>query len=248
MSSRRLTAPLIFITVCLVGVGIYGVVGHYSQVVGGSTLGISGVIACSTILTLRERRAPVLEAPLDQDQLLVRRKSAITPKEWFDVLKGAHSEFYIAGHSLGKWCDEHSHDGFLEQLAWILRAGGKVTLVFLHPCSEQLPRLLATAKTDYSPNVHRSIELLREFIATLAPEHRAGLKISLLKDPLYLPYMLVGNEHMLITATFLASRDSDEMPCLTLDRESHTAVAIYDDFHALANLVDPSDRLSPGVA
>jgi hypothetical protein len=247
MSSRRLAALLAF-TACLVALGIVGLLEHYSRVASAATLGISGVIAFSTILTLRERRAPVLEAPLDQDQLLVRRKSAITPKEWLDVLKGARSEFYIAGHSLGRWCDEHSHDGFLEELARILRAGGKVTLVFLHPNSEQLPRLRATAKTDYSTNVHRSIELLREFIATLAPEHRARLKISLLNDPLYLPYMLVGNEHMLITATFLASRDSDEMPCLTLDRESHAAVAIYDDFHALANLVDPPDRLPPGGA
>ena len=70
---------------------------------------------------------------------------------------------------------------------------------------------------------------------TLSPEQRARLKISLLADR-YLPYMLVGNEHRLITATYLASRNSEEMPCLTLARASDAARAIFDDFYALAKL------------
>ncbi len=46
--------------------------------------------------------------------------------------------------------------------------------------------------------------------------------------------MVVGNEHMLITATYLATCHSEKMPCFKLDRDSDGASAIYNDFHKLA--------------
>jgi hypothetical protein len=212
---------------------------HYHDALGSITAAVLGGLITTRIvakLADRPHAATTLGEQPQRDQLVpLRPKCALTRAEWLEVLTGARSEFYIAGHSLGKWCDKDHHERFTTDLARILHHG-EVTLVILHPGSQQLPRLQTATNTDYSKNIHKSLHVLEDFIAKLPVEHRQRLKISLLKDPLSLPYMLVGNEHTLITATYLASRDSDEMPCLTLDRKSDAAGAIYDDFHALADL------------
>ena len=81
----------------------------------------------------------------------------MTHKEWFRYLEDADTQFYIAGHSLGRWCDESSHDRFTEELGRILGGGGAVTLIMLHPDGLQLPRLRTATGTDYSENVRRSL-------------------------------------------------------------------------------------------
>jgi hypothetical protein len=235
MSSRTRTATLILIAV-LVVVGVLAILEHYGPVASVAPLGISGIIAAGTVLALRRHPAATLTAPGEGDQLVgLRPKSALTRTEWLDVLTSAASEFYIAGHSLGKWCDKDHHELFMTELARILHQG-TVTLILLHPESRQLPRLKKATRTDYSANLKRSLQLLEGFIGQLPVAHRARLTVSLLNDPLALPYMLVGNEHKLITATYFATCDSEEVPCLTLKRKSDTAVPIYNDFHALALL------------
>lgn len=204
--------------------------------------GLVAIALASVIGSIFAFRPNAHRDTLDAGGQLValRPKCALTHADWLRVITVAVSEVYIAGHSLGKWCDEEHRARFTSELARILDAG-KVTLVILHPDSQQLPRLQTATGTDYSERVRRSLEVLEAFVSRLPVEHRSRLKVSLLKDPLALPYMLVGNEHTLITATYLASRDSDEMPCLTLQRHSDAAVAIYNDFHALADLGEPFD-------
>jgi hypothetical protein len=233
MSSRRQTALLVF-TGCLIVLGLVGVLGHYGRVASAATLLISGIIAVGAILTQRGH-SPAQEGG---EFVELRQKGTLARSEWLDVLINAESELYIAGHSLGKWCDQAHHKRFTTELSRILE-DGTVTLVLLHPESKQLVRLNKATGTNYSANLTRSLTLLEGFIETLSIARRSKLRVSLLKDPLALPYMLVGNEHTLLTATYFASRDSDEVPCLTLDRTSEMAVPIYNDFHALALLGDP---------
>ena len=52
--------------------------------------------------------------------------------------------------------------------------------------------------------------------------------------------MVVGNEQRLVTATYLASSDSDDVACFELERSSQPAAAVYDDFHKLAAAGEPA--------
>jgi hypothetical protein len=62
--------------------------------------------------------------------------------------------------------------------------------------------------------------------------------------------MVVGNETRLVTATYLARTDSDDMPCFELGRGGDAALAIYDDLHKLADLGAPASTpaIAPGAA
>lgn len=242
MTSWRKTAVAVLIAVAVLSVTvIYAFLHHHDPlgsaiavaVFGGLVVLATGSVIGSIFASRGETTGILPEEPGHLVEL--RPKCALTRAEWLDVITGARSEVYIAGHSLGKWCEEEHRARFITELARILHHG-KVTLVILHPDSQQLPRLQTATGTDYSERVRKSLDVLKRFVSRLPAEHRARLKISLLKDPLALPYMLVGNEQKLITATYLASRDSDEMPCLTLGLASDAAVAIYNDFHALADL------------
>ncbi len=169
-------------------------------------------------------------------------KSSLSGEEWLHVLTQAKSEFYLAGHTLGKWCENTHREVFESNIARILKhSGGTVKLVILAPGSPELERLTRATGTDYSKRLGESMRALGPFVRSLPEAHRARLTISTLEDHMALPYMLVGNERTLITATYLASRDSDEVPCLELDRGSDAAIAIYDDFCKLADKGKRSD-------
>jgi hypothetical protein len=232
------TATLILIAV-LVAVGVLAIVESWIPVVSAVPIALAGIIAAGTIVPPRRHPAPTLTAAGEDDQLIgLRPKSALTRSEWLDVLTDAESELYIAGHSLGRWCDKAHHQRFTAELRRILHQG-TVTLILLHPESRQLARLQKATGRDYSASLERSLQLLNGFIKTLSAEHTAKLTVSLLKDPQALTYMIVGNEHTLITATYFATCDSEQVPCLTLKSRSDTAVPIYNDFHALALLGEP---------
>lgn len=235
MSSLTRTATLLLIVV-LVALGVLAIREGWGLLAATAPLAITGIIAAGTILPPRK---PPLPTSSDRDHLVrLRPKSALKSPEWMKVLTDARSELYIAGHSLGTWCDTDNRERFTTELARILRHG-TVTLVILHPESQALARLYEATSTNYSANVRHSLQILKGFLRRLPPEHRPRLRITLLEDPLSLPYMVVGNEHTLITATYLATRHSDEMPCFKLDRKSDSAKAIYNDFHKLAELGEP---------
>lgn len=238
MNSRARRAALLLIAVLAI-VGVVAIFENWIPVVSAVPIALSGIIAAGAVLALPRHPAPTLTGPGQGHQLVgLRPKSAVTNDEWMSVLREARSELYIAGHSLGTWCDKDNRERFTTELARILHRG-TVTLVILHPESQVLRRLYEATSTNYSANVRHSLQILGDFIQQLPVEHRTRLRVSLLEDPLSLPYMLVGNERTLITATYLATRHSDQMPCFRLDRDSDGARAIYNDFHKLAELGGP---------
>jgi hypothetical protein len=235
MNSRPRAATLILIAV-LVVVGIVATLESWSPVASLAPLGITGIIGVGTILALGRHAPATPTVPGEVDQLVgLRPKGALTTDEWMGMLSAARSELYIAGHSLGTWCDTDNRDRFTTELARILHRG-TVTLVILHPESQALARLYRATSTNYAANVLHSLQILEAFIRLLPVKDRTRMTITLLEDPLSLPYMVVGNEHTLITATYLATRHSDQMPCFKLDRDSDGARAIYNDLHKLAEL------------
>lgn len=221
--------------------GSVGAVGVFTGLI---TAGISSAIG--SVLTSRPRTSRSPNGPLQLGGLIrLSPKSSLSSDEWLQVLTRAKHEFYVAGHTLGKWCSPTHREAFETNITRILKRSGSVKLVLLDLDCPQLDRLKRATGTDYTDRVKQSMQVLDAFVRRLSVDQRSRLTISILKDHMELPYMVVGNERTLITATYLASRDSDEVPCLELDRRSDAAIAIYDDFCKLA---DHGERvhLSPG--
>jgi hypothetical protein len=119
---------------------------------------------------------------------------------------------------------------FESNIVRLLSRHGSVKLLTLAPGSPHLGRLKQATERDYTKAVNDSREFLSDLISRLSPEQRSRLTVSILPDHAVLPYMLVGNERRLITATYLSSHDSDDVLCLEIARDSRAAISIYDDF------------------
>ena len=115
-------------------------------------------------------------------------KHSRTAKEWFEFLVTARSEFYIAGHSLGRWCSASNQDEFKSHVRRILDSKGRVILVMLDPSSPQIQRLKQATSVDYTDRIHTSLRVLAELCAELEPSASARLTISALTDDMVLPY------------------------------------------------------------
>lgn len=165
---------------------------------------------------------------------VVRRKCDFSSEEWFELLEEAEKEFYIAGHSMASWCGASSEGRFTEELEQLLLADGRVTLVMLALESPQRSVLQQATQIDYGKKIEVSQRVLGDLERTLDADLKTRLRITTLLDHTPLPYMVVGNERRLVTATYLSRTDSDFMPCLDLDRKSDAGRAIYDGFHKMA--------------
>lgn len=215
------------------GHGILGIDSTVSIAVIGSVVAVALV---GLLQTIRRRTSHPQDRGAKGDEARPpRRKCELGFDEWFALLKEAEREFYVAGHTMGKWCDRSRKDGFVNHVRRILADEGTVTLVMLDPESPQLPILKQATGTDYKARIAESVPLLEELRSRLDPQHKARLKVTRIKGDGAIPYMVVGNERRLLTASYLARTDSDDMPCIELARESESARAIYDDFHKLAD-------------
>ncbi len=217
----------------------------------GSALAISvvaGLIVIVIVATAKAGFTALRSAPAAPPSipglLRIAPKSSIAPEEWMDLITKAQKEFYLAGHSLGRWCGESHRQEFLEQIIRILSDGGEVKLLTLGPGSEHLERLKLATRTDYTRRVQESHDFLRGLRTKLTAAQRERLTISVLPDHATLPYTVVGNECTLITATYLSSQDSDQVPCLHLKLKSAAGSPIYDDFCELLRQGGPVDDAS----
>jgi hypothetical protein len=242
MPDRRFIAiavpALLFIVAAIVAVAVLAKGTHepLGPTIAAGTL--AALVATMIVSAIRTVAAVRVQPSPNEWQLAgitgLSPKHAITANEWLKLLKHATTEFYVAGHSLGRWCSASNREEFKHQVKRIVDGGGQVTLLMLDPSSPQIDRLQQATSVDYTSRIHTSLGVLAELCAELQPPSRDRLRISVLKDPLTLPYMVVGNEQRLVTATYLGSSDSDDVACLQLDRSSDAATAVYDDFHKLA--------------
>jgi hypothetical protein len=249
MSNRRriqiaVPAVLFVFTAAFIAALVFG---HGTSQPLGSALGIGTLssLAATLIMSLAKT---VTEAQGEAQTnraafpglLRISTKSQFESDDWLQLLRNAKTEFYIAGHSLGRWCSPSNRDEFKTNIQRILNRNGSVTLVMLAPTSAQIALLQRATSVDYRDRIHTSHCVLAELCAELQPSVRNRLRISVLADHPALPYLVVGNEQRLVTATYLASSDSDDVACLELERSSRAATAVYDDFHKLAEAGQPA--------
>jgi hypothetical protein len=245
-SNRKWLATLVLIAVLsLVGLGLFTI--HYDALGSETAIGVFGSLLATGVLSLcasvlqgrsdppepalQVATPPVLTPQVSIPGLIrVLPKTDVTPDEWWRLMGKAEHEFFLAGHSLGKWCGGTHGERFGEDIVRILRKHGRVTLLTLGPGSPQLERLKQATGRDYTKAVEESRDFLHKLLTKLDANQKARLVISVLPEHAALPYTVVGNEHTLLTATYLSSRDRDEVPCLEMARKSDAAISIYDDF------------------
>lgn len=225
----------------------HGMLGISSAVSVGIVISVAGALVVAlfgTIRSLTEPVGPSTAAAPDISAESSRRKCDLEFEEWFAFLEEAEEEFYVAGHTMGKWCDPSRRGVFVAQIRRLLAAGGTVTLVMLGPDSPQVPILFDATGKNYSGRIADTSAVLTELRGSLDSVHRARLRVKQLDDHGAIPYMVVGNETRLVTATYLARTDSDDMPCIELDRSDEAARAIYDDLHKLAGVGAANPKVS----
>lgn len=254
MNSNRTWATLLLIAVLsFLALGLFTV--HYDVLGSETAIGVFGSLITAVVLSLfasvqQSRRDPPETTPqVSTPQVsipgLIRvlPKTDVTPGEWWRLMGEAEHEFFLAGHSLGKWCGGTHGERFEEHIIRILKKHGRVTLLTLGPDSPQLLRLKQATGRDYTQAVEESRDFLSKLLARLDADQTARLVISIIPEHAALPYTVVGNEHTLVTAAYLSSRDRDEVPCLEIARKSDAAISIYDDF---CLLVKQGEAFVPG--
>jgi hypothetical protein len=241
------------------GHGMLGISSTVSLGIIGSLGATAFVGLLAVIWRLADSNSVPLPRPIEaarNDGLATtsRRKCDLEFEEWFAFLERAQKEFYVVGHTMGKWCDPSRRGAFVSEIQRLLAAKGRVTLVMLGPKSPQVPILRGATGKDYSSRIADTDAVLTELESSLAPAHKRRLRVSRLEDDSAIPYMVVGNEERLVTATYLARTDSNDMPCIELVREDEAARAIYDDLHKLAaegaaqSVADAAPKFSGGLA
>jgi len=229
----------------------HGMLGISSAVSVGIVIAVAGGLVVALLGAIRSLTEPVGPAAGSTSPNVSaegsRRKCDLEFEEWFAFLEEAEKEFYVAGHTMGKWCDPSRRGAFVARIRRLLAADGTVTLVMLGPDSPQVPILFAATGKNYSGRIADTSAVLTELRGSLDPAQRARLRVKQLDDHGAIPYMVVGNETRLVTATYLARTDSDDMPCIELDRGDEAARAIYDDLHKLAGVgpASPTDPSRP---
>jgi hypothetical protein len=110
MPDRRLLWAAVFALLFVItGVVAVAVLTHGSKQPLGSTLAIGtlGSLLASLIVSGVQVVGAIQSRATPKDGLpgLIRAapKHSITTDEWLDLLRRAKTEFYVAGHSLGKW-------------------------------------------------------------------------------------------------------------------------------------------------
>lgn len=254
-SNRTWVVTLLLIAVLsLVALGLFTV--HYDALGSEAAISVFASLVATGVLSLFASVQPGRGSPSEMTRqvstpqvsipglIRVLPKTAVTPGEWWRLLGEADHEFFLAGHSLGRWCGGTHGERFEERIIYILRKHGRVTLLTLGSGSPQLERLKQATGRDYTKAVKESRDFLRKLLARLDADQKARLVISVLPEHATLPYTVVGNEHTLMTATYLSSGDRDEVPCLEIARKSGAAISIYDDF---CLLVKQGEAFMPGT-
>jgi hypothetical protein len=174
---------------------------------------------------------PVLEQSRENDVRAIKPKGAYGKDEWRNVLIEAQEELLLVGHALDKWCTDDIAPYFRSAIKRLTEGGRPVQLLML---SESGRPAAALRAKDYKPRLRKSLEELAAVYADLTDEAKQHLHVHMLKPTAQMPYMAVGNEHILITAPYPATtQSSDTMPALEVGAASNIAQAIREDIRDL---------------
>src|SRR4051812_15014021 len=191
MSHRRLIAiatPAVLFVVTGAFIAAL-LLGHSATEPLGSALGIGTLSSLFATLIASLVRVVTAAQPDSSSAgnafpglLRISAKNELTSDDWLQVLRTAKTEFYIAGHSLGKWCSATNRDEFKDHVERVLSNNGRVTLVMLAPDSAQIGLLQRATSVDYTGRIETSLSVLAELHARLQHGACDRLQISVLAD------------------------------------------------------------------
>ncbi len=188
-----------------------------------------------------ERGAVLLEHAREHGALAVKPKSRYAPDEWIALLD-AREDLYIVGHALHKWCRDDVRGPFVAAVERLVRAGKRVQLVILPLDGEVTRRIGEQRGKDYHRRVEETLDTLAAVYRALPERKRALLDVRQLCEEAPMPYMLAGNEDVLVTAPYPIAADSDTIFALTVDAKGPLGAAILDDLKRLvASYSEPVD-------
>ena len=223
-----------------IGVGVLGslIASFYVVWVNVFVLGDGGIDVGrleDAVIALR-RATPVLEQAAEHSVLALKAKGRYTDADWTALLEDAQRELFIVGHALNKWCRDDMRALFVTTIQRLLAHDGQVQLIMLPLDGTVTARLSDQRGKDYRRRIAETLDVLAPLHAQLSEHHRARLDVRMLLDTAPpMPYMLAGNDRVLITASYpLSAEDSDEMLAVTVEAGTPFASALRKDLRGLA--------------
>jgi hypothetical protein len=190
------------------------------------------------------RAAPLLEQASEHGVLAVMAKGNHAAADWLALVDGAETELFIVGHALNKWCRDDIRAAFVRAVERVVSSNGTVQLVML-PLDGPVTRQLTSQRgKDYRRRIAETLGVLASINAALPKRSRARLDVRMLHDASSpMPYMLAGNDKLLITAPYpLAAEDSDAMLAVTVASDSAFAAVLRKDLRSFVDTYsDPVD-------
>lgn len=192
-----------------------------------------------------ERRLPLVSQAVRYGLNDVKPKSEYAPEEWLTLLQGARERLILVGHTLDKWCQEDFLPEFEHAIRRLAGAGKPVELLTL-PEDGTNTHLLEKQRGDkYGERVRRCYQRVAVVHRSLDPAVRRNLRVHALHSNVAMPYMLVGNDAVVITCAYpTTSPGSGQMLTMTVDAGGDYGRALRSDARKLiddySDLVDLS--------
>jgi hypothetical protein len=164
----------------------------------------------------------------------VKPKSKYTPEEWMKVLTGAQQSLLLVGHALDTWCGEDFLAEFAATLSRLARHGESVRLLTLPPKGSNTNTLDQLRGQDCGERVQTTLQHVAAVYAKLPSAKRQNLDVRVLAPEVPMPYMVVANEHVLITCAYPATgKSSGDMLATRMSSDSQASRAIREDIRHL---------------
>lgn len=190
-----------------------------------------------------EGRLPVLSQALRHGIRELKPKGEYTAEEWLALLKNASERLVLVGHALDKWCEEDFLPEFEAAIIRLTMDGKPVDLLTL-PENGTNTHLLSHQRGDnYGRRVRACQQRVAAAYRALDPTARQHLNVRTLQGNVAMPYMLVGNQDVVITCAYpTTSPGSAAMLTVKVDAAGDYGRALRTDVRKLmdnfSDLVD----------
>ncbi len=172
----------------------------------------------------------------------VKPKSDYAAEEWMKVLTGARERLLLVGHALDTWCAPDFLSEFTATINRLACDGGSVELLTVPPEGANTKTLGQQRGQDYGQRVRATRRHVAAVYARLPEAKRQNLKMRVLAPEVPMPYMVVANEHVLITCAYPATgKSSGSMLATRMSSADEAGRAIRDDINRLFEHATPVD-------
>lgn len=182
-----------------------------------------------------EQAVPLLGQCHAHNLIEIRPKAHYSSDEWLAVLDESEEHLILVGHALDKWC----RGAFLPKLEATIKrlasAQRPIELLLLPESGDNVDQISKQRGTNYSKRVGDTLTALRAIHGRLLPAEQPHLDVRTLQPDVAMPYMLVANEHRLVTCAYPTTESSSQMLTMTLSPASDAAEVLREDRRKLSN-------------